>query len=148
MKKTEASKAAPQVPVSLDDMAREFAVGLRDAISETDSGYLEREPEEAFEDLAARLIFRLRKTLLLMRTPSHEEEIRLSQLEAAQRILDLLTTWMLANPGCSFDTRRSPTGKFQIVVKTPTTTELFFGESIQDAYAQAAQTIMFNGGSL
>lgn len=73
---------------------------------------------------------------------------RHAQAEAATRIFDILTRWMKTHPGCSYDTRMSATGKFQVVVKEPEGTTLFFGESIQDAYAQAAQAISFNEGAL
>lgn len=144
MKKTEVSKPAPRSPMGLDDMTRELSAGLRDTIQETDISFLKREPEEAFIDLACRLIFRLRATLTIVPVPGPEERMRVTQAEAATRIFNIFTHWMLKNPGCSFATRISPTGKFQIVVKTPQSTRLFFGETVQDAYAQAAQTICFD----
>jgi hypothetical protein len=72
------------------------------------------------------------------------ERVRLAQLEAASRIFDILTKWMRLKPGRSYLTRISDSGKFQIVVKTPKGTQLFFGDDLQDAYAQAAQTVSFN----
>lgn len=142
MKKT-APKSKPQ-PMSLDDMTGELAAGLKDAIQEIDIDALKRDPEEAFIDLACRLIFRLRASLTVVPVPSREEQIRIAQTEAATRVFNIFTHWMLKNPGCSFATRISPTGKFQVVVKTPKETRLFFGETVQDAYAQAAQTISFD----
>lgn len=142
MKKT-APKSKPQ-PMSLNDMTSELSAGLRDVIQETDIAFLKREPEEAFIDLACRLIFRLRATLTIVPVPGPEERIRIAHTEAATRIFNIFTHWMLKNPGCSFATRISPTGKFQVVVKTPKETRLFFGETVQDAYAQAAQTIGFD----
>lgn len=134
----------PPKAMSLDDMTRELAAGLRDAIEETDLSYLKRDPEEAFTDLACRLIFHMRATLTVVPVPGPEERARVAQAEAAARIFAILTKWMSASPGRSYSTRISPTGKFQIVVKTPKGTELFFGGDIQDAYAQAAQTLSFD----
>lgn len=143
MKKT-APKPKPQPPMSLDDMTRELAAGLKDAIDEIDLECLKRDPEEAFVDLACRLIFRLRASLTVVPVPSREEQIRIAHIEGAGRVFNIFTHWMLKNPGCSFATRISPSGKFQVVVKTPKETRLFFGETVQDAYAQAAQTINFD----
>lgn len=143
MKKT-ASKSAPRAPMSLSDMTGELASGLRDTIQETDIAFLKREPEEAFIDLACRLIFRLRASLTVVPAPSPEERVRAAQSEAATRVFNIFTHWMLKHPGCSFATRISPSGKFQVVVKTPNETRLFFGETVQDAYAQAAQTLSFD----
>lgn len=134
---------------TLDSSTRDISASLRDAIAATDAAALEKDPEEEFIDFACRLVLQLQKRgLTIVSIPTREEQIQISQSKAAARILEILTTWMRANPGCSFDTRKSESGKFQIVVKTPKSTELFFGESVQDAYAQAAQTINFNGGTL
>jgi hypothetical protein len=141
MKKIEAPKPAPR---SLDDMTRELAAGLRDVIEETDTGYLKRDPEDAFTDLACRLIFRLRAALTVVPVPGPEERVRVGQAEAATRVFNIFTHWMLKHPDGSIATKISPTGKFQVVVRTPQETRLFFGETVQDAYAQAAQTICFD----
>jgi len=63
---------------------------------------------------------------------------------AAERIFNILTEWMRAHPGRSYDTRKSVSGKFQIVLKTERGVQLFFGDDIHDAYAQAANTIDLN----
>lgn len=146
MKKT-APKPKPKPPMSLDDMTRELAAGLKDAIDEIDLECLKRDPEEAFVDLACRLIFRLRAALTIVPAPNPEERIRVAQSEAATRTFNIFTHWMLKHPGASYDTRMSDSGKFQIVVKTPDACQrirLFFGETVQDAYAQAAQTLSFD----
>ena len=148
MNKTEAPESAPRLPMTLDDMACELAAALRDAIEDTDSAYLARDPEEAFIDLACRLILRLRGKLTVVRSPTSPERARVSQAEAAGRIFSILTDWMQKHPGCSYNTRISATGKFQVIMETPNGTHLFFGESVQDAYAQAAQAINFNEGTL
>jgi len=143
------STAPARKPVSLDSSTRDISASLRAAIAATDAAALENDPEEEFIDFACRLVLQLQKRgLTIVSLPTREEQIQIAQDKAASRILTILTNWMKANPGCSFDTRKSPSGKFQIVVKTPKSTELFFGESIQDAFAQAAQTINFNGGEL
>lgn len=144
MKKTQAPKSqAPKKAMSLDDMTRELAAGLRDVIQETDSAYLKKDPEEAFVDLACRLVLRLQATLTVV-PAGPEERIRLAHLEASARIFTTLGKWMRARPMRSYLTRVSDSGKFQIVVKTPKGTQLFFGDDLQDAYAQAAQTLDFN----
>lgn len=142
MKKTDQATAPPKSPMTLDDMTCELAACLRDAIEETDLAYLKKDPEDAFTDLACRLIFRLRSKLTVV--PTHY----VAERAAAGRILDIFTRWLREHPGCSYTTRISASGKFQVVVKTPIETTLHFGESVQDAYAQAAQTISFNGETL
>jgi hypothetical protein len=149
--KKPAPKPTPRAPMSLDDMTREIAAGLKDVINETDSAYLERDPEEAFTDLAYKFIVRLQVANLTIVPSTTAERIRIGQAKAASRVFAILTKWMHASPGRSYDTRVSDSGKFQIVVKTPDAcqrTRLFFGDDIQDAYAQAAQTICFDGGTL
>jgi hypothetical protein len=144
MKKTSPKSQAPKPPLSLDDMARELAAGLRDVIEETDMSALKRDPEEAFVDLACRLVFRLRSTLTVMPIPTAEERIQTSLDAAATRTLSILTKWMRENLACSYDTRKSASGKFQIIMTTSRGVQLFFGDDLQDAYAQAAQTVSFN----
>jgi hypothetical protein len=130
--------------MSLEDMVSELAAGVRFAIEGTDERYLKEDPEGAFTDLACRLIRRLGSKLTIVPVPSREEQIRTAQAAAATRIFDIFTRRMLDRPGCSIDTRMSATGTFQVVVKTPSGTKLHFGESLQDAYAQAAQTLSFD----
>ena len=137
--------------IRLDTATQDIAASLRDAIASTDAAALERDPEEEFIDFACRLVLGLQKRgLTIVSIPTREEQIQIAQDKAASRILEILTNWMRKNPRCSFDTRKSESGKFQIVVKTPESpvSQLFFGESVQDAFAQAAQTINFNGGEL
>ncbi len=133
--------------MSLDEMTRELAAGLRDVINETDSDALKKDFEETFTDLACRFIFRLQVANLTIVPSTTAERIRIGQAEAATRIFNILTHWMLKNPGCSFTSKISASGKFQVVVKTPQETRLFFGETVQDAYAQAAQTLSFDEGA-
>jgi len=134
--------------MNLEDMTRELAASLRDAIEGTDISYLKEDPEDAFIDLACRLIFRLRASLTVVPTPDPEERARIAHAKAAMRIFSILTIWLKVHPECSYTTQISASGTCQLVMKTPTETKLFFGTSVQDAYAQAAQTIDFNGGTL
>jgi hypothetical protein len=131
--------------MSLDDMTRELAAGLCDVIQETDSAYLKKDPEDAFVDLACRLVFRLRTTLTIVPALTPKERVRIGQAEAATRVFNIFTHWMLFHPAGSIATKISSSGKFQVVVKTPQETRLFFGETVQDAYAQATQTICLEG---
>lgn len=147
MKKTEQALDPPRTS-TLDGMTRALAAGLRDVIEATSTAYLREDPEDAFIDLAARLIFRLREELTVVPIPHAAERARIMQADAAARIFDIFTRWMKAHPGRSYETRISASGKFQVVVKTKGGTQLFFGGDVQDAYAQAAQAIDFNGGTL
>jgi hypothetical protein len=146
MKKTQAPKStAPKAPKGPNSTARDLAASLRDAITATDRSALENDPEEAFIDLAGRLVRRLHACgLTVLALPTREDQIQANLDAAAARILNILTKWMRAHPECSYDTRKSPSGKFQIVLKTPRGVELFFGDDLHDAYAQMAQTIDFN----
>lgn len=135
----------PRAPMTLDKMTCELAAYLRDAIEETDLAYLETDPQDAFQDLACRLIFRLRATLTVVPAVNRAKQ---AEAAAAARIFDIFTRWLRADPERSYDTRISASGKFQLIVRAGNDTKLFFGGSVQDAYAQAAQTIDFNGGTL
>ena len=135
---------APEGTMTREDMIRDLAAGLRDVIRGASDEYVKEDPENAFIDLACTLMLRLRGKLTVVPT-SH---VHLEHAEAAMRILDILTRWMKANPGCSYTTKISETGTFQIVVNTSNGPKLFFGENLQDAYAQAAQTINFSRGKL
>lgn len=137
-------------PTPLDDQIRELAAGLRDVIRETDESYLEKSPEEAYEDLAARLVLRLSKSLTIQSVAQTiVTRTRLEQAEAAQRILDIFTRWMHEHPECHYVTGLGSKGQFELTVRSSGETKAYFqGGSIQDAYAQAAQTINFNGGTL
>jgi hypothetical protein len=143
MKKTQA-KPTPQAPLSLDNTMHELAAGLKDTIEATDEAYLKEDPEGAFIDLASRFVLRISATLTVVPTPSLAETARVGRVEAAGRIFAIFTHWMLKHPEGSIATKISASGKFQVVVKTPQETRLFFGETVQDAYAQAAQTICFD----
>ena len=141
--KTQATKS-PNPPKSLNDKMRELAAGLKDVIEGTDEKALREDPEGTFVDLAFRLILRLQSTALTIAVaPTRAHQLKLDHDAASARILDIFTQWMVKHHG-SYETRVSPTGKFQIVVKTPNSTRLFFGETVQDAYAQAAQTLSFD----
>lgn len=141
MKKTQV-KPAPRTAKSLNSTARDLAASLRDAITATELAALESDPEETFIDLACRLVKRLQaRGLTVLPLPTREDQIQAGIDAAAARSLDIFTKWMRAHPNCSYDTRRSASGKFQVVVKTPLGVQLFFGDDVQDAYGQAAQTI-------
>jgi len=137
-------------PTALDNQIRELAAGLRDVIAETDEGYLERSPAEAVEDMAARLLLRLSKSLtVLSLAQAAALRIRAERAEAAERILVILTGWLDGHPERHCITGFDPDGKFYIIMRESGTTRAFFqGVSVQDAYGQAAQTIGINGGEL
>jgi hypothetical protein len=122
--------------------ARDLAASLRVSITATDQAALAEDPEEAFIDLAGRLVRELHKRgLTVVALPTREEQLNVVMAKAAARSLEIFTEWMRENPGCSYLTRMSVSGKLQVVVKTPAGTQLFFGGDIQDAYGQASTTI-------
>ncbi len=147
MSKTSRAPTAKK-PMSVNDMLRELAAGLRHVIEETDTSYLERDPEEAFVDLANRLVVRLQDKLTVVPTPSRAEKTQLDNAAAAGRIFEILTQWMRECPGCTYRIKTSASGKFQIAATTAEGTKVFFGGTAQDVHAQLAQTVHFNEGKL
>lgn len=143
-------------PITADAMMRDLAEGLRDVINEVPVADLEKDPEAAFLDMACRLVFQVRAKVTVM--PTREvtrANARVGQAEAAQRIFDIFTRWMLEHPECFYETQIGSSGKFEITVLAPPNPgalgevkAFFTGETIQDCYAQAAQTIEFGGGHL
>lgn len=70
--------------------------------------------------------------------------------DAAVRIFDTLTQWLKADPHGSYFTRMNGSGRVELVlneigrgVTAERAAHTFYGETIQDAYAQAAQAIQF-----
>jgi len=132
----------------LDSTMRDLAAGLRDVITATAGTALEEDPEDTFTDLAFRFVSELQKRgLMITALPTSEERIQRAMSKAAADGLETLTGWMRNNPGCSYDTRMSATGKFQIVLRTAEGPKLLFGGDVQDVYGQAATIIRFNGGN-
>lgn len=127
---------------TVDNTMRDIALALRDVIQDTPD---EGDPEEAYHDLACRLVLKLARNDLTI-VPA----IRHQQTEAAWRCLDIFTRLLQANPECSYITSVEPEGKFEIYASTDGKTPSMYcqGASVQDAYAQAAQAIAFNGGTL
>lgn len=122
--------------MNLPDITQELASALRDVIQETPESSVEDAPEAVYEDLASRLILRLSKRLLTV-APVHHT--------AAARIFDIFTRWMKTDPSRVYLTRTDDGSKFELLTMSPKGLhELFRGESIQDAYAQAAQAIHLN----
>jgi len=80
-----------------------------------------------------------------------EQRIQIEQGEAARRTFEILTAWALDNPDYALALDVSPeTGKLQIeFIRRPNAVPRarFQGETFQDACAQAAQTIQFDGVS-
>ena len=140
-----------------DDMIGELASELQYVFRNLDEGYLHEHPEDAFINLAARLVLRLKKTTFVP-VPSRATMLQRAEGEAALRIFDILTVWLRKHPKMRCVTCFTPEGKFEFmaldtvdgVMPYPRTqTFAFFqGESVQDAYAQAAQTIEMNEGAL
>lgn len=137
--------------MSPDETMRELAECMRDAIWDTpDASRLEDSPEDVYHDLACRLILRLaRKQLTLTSVVPPADQIETELAKGAKRILGIFTEWLKAHPERHFVTGVDQSGRFEIILRSSGQTCGYFrGESVQDAYGQAAQTISFNGGSL
>lgn len=140
--------------MTLDDMMALITVSLRDAIWDMPEARLEDAPEDVYRDLAARFILKLARQELTI-VPAvplevaRQAEIARAQGAAAARIFEIFTTWLNAHRDCRFVTSTSPSGAFEIIMRSDKQTFGYFcGGSIQDAYAQAAQTVSFNEGEL
>lgn len=119
--------------MNLPDLTQELAAALRDVIQDTDDSCAESDPETTYEDLAARLILRLSNRLLTV-APVHHT--------AAARILDIFTGWMKRMHGGRVEIEASESKGFRVLLDAQGwSRRCFYGESAQDAYAQAAQTI-------
>lgn len=135
----------PRAPTAAETMMRELAAQLRDVIQETDNAFIEKEPEDAFLDLAARLVLRLsRQQIEVVQAHQHAHGA------AAKRIFDIFSTWLQMQPDrtyvTSFDEK---SGKFEVFTVSPNGLQAFFqGADVQDAYAQMAQVLSFSGGAL
>ena len=128
-----------QETLSLSDLTRELAAALRDVIQETPDSVATESPQDVYEDLASRLVIRLSKRAVVV-APVH--------CVAAARIFDIFTKWLTGDPKRAYVTRTNGS-KFEVATVTPDgLRDLFRGESVQDAYGQAAQTIELNGGEL
>lgn len=129
-------------PMTLNETMSTLAEGLRDVIHDTpiDPG----EPEDAFTDLAARLVFRLARGGLTV-VPAVPNS---GYAEAASRIFDILTRWLREDPERSYATSVTPSGSFEVRLTTSKATHVFGGKTVQDAYAQAAQALVLLRGVL
>jgi hypothetical protein len=125
-------------------MMLDLASTLRDVLRETDDSYIEKEPEDAFVDLAARLVCRLSDKIAFV--PS----IRHKQNEASKRIFDIFTTWLQMQPDRAYVTRLNETsGRFEVTVLSPNGVQAYFqGGDVRDAHAQMAQVLFCDGGKL
>ena len=132
------------VVMNLNDMMTEISAGLRDVIRETPEVYLKEDPEDAYADLAARLIFRLSEKLTIGPVEvAKDVTIERMMADSAQRIFDVLTNWMLAGTRRSFTGEVNHSGKFEIVLRDAGTLRGYFqGGAVQDALAQATQTLI------
>lgn len=133
-----------QAPSALDDTTRTLAAVLCELIQEADESYIKDEPEDAFTDLAAKLVLRLSRNQLTV-APS----ARVSRDEAARRIFDIFSTWLQMQPDRAYVTRLNEEGKIEVTTLSPNGVQAFFkGGDVQDAYAQMAQVLLFNGGAI
>jgi len=142
--KNDQTQASNRPLTAVDTMMRDLAESLRDVLQETDDAYIEREPEDAFVDLAARLVHRLSDKITLVPTTQHKHN------EASRRIFDIFTTWMQMQPDRACVTRLDEaSGRFEATVISPNGIQGYFqGGDVRDAYAQMAQVLLFEGGAI
>lgn len=117
-------------------MIQELADGLKDVILETPDSALGNPPERVYTDLACRLVIRLAGKIVIL---PHTEvgAVEDGKADAACRILDIFTEWLRENPSSKLVAGYSG-GRFEIAIDNR---HVFLGESLQDAYGQAATTI-------
>jgi hypothetical protein len=72
------------------------------------------------------------------------DQIKRHQEEAAMRIFAILTRWLSEHPECTYTTTFSD-GLFTVTVQRPASKIAVRGQSVQDAYAQIAQTLALSG---
>lgn len=147
------------------DVINELARALRTVIVETDEAHLRANPSEAYIDLACRLIFQMKAiTVVPVKTPeeargAREDQIRKADYEALEYMFKTLDGWLRGrDPGIrTLETAANTVGRVEVTlseVKTlgeqagPEVRGFFQGESVRDAYGQAAQTIVFGDGEL
>jgi hypothetical protein len=125
-------------------MMSDLASALRDVLEETDDSYIDREPKDAFVDLAARLVHRLSNKIALVPTLQHRQN------EASNRILDIFTAWMQTQPDRACVTRLNETsGRFEATVLSRNGVQAYFqGADVRDAYAQMTQVLLFEGDAV
>jgi seryl-tRNA synthetase len=138
-----------------EDVIHELAEALRDTINEIDELYVRANPESAYLDLACKLIFRMKTVTIVpvhAQVESREAEIRQAEGEGAVRIFEALDRWLLAREAGarSIETGVNVAGRREITMTEGANTNyevkgFFQGESLQDACAQAAQVLLFNG---
>lgn len=129
--------------MSPDALVRALAEVLCETIRESDLDYLEKEPEDAYIDLANNLIVKL----------AHRQITIVSVFQhlfgqAALRIFKNFTTCLARRPELAFNLQKN--GKFKIVAAGPNgkTQAFCSGDDAYDACAQLAHVISTNGGSL
>ena len=129
-------------------LIKELATELGTVIKNIDEAHLRENAEEELVDMAARLVLALKKKAITI-TPvsSREAEIAESYGAAAVRIFDVFTGWLRTHSTFCVALDTSTTGKFGVALRSGMTPLAFFqGETVQDACAQAAQTIEMNEG--
>jgi hypothetical protein len=140
-----------------EDVIHELAEALRDTINEIDELYVRANPESAYLDLACKLIFRMKTVTIVpvrAQVESREAEIRQAEGEGAVRIFEALDRWLRAREAGvrSIEMGVNAEGKREIKMFEASLSNdgyevkgFFQGESLQDACAQAAQVVLFNG---
>lgn len=139
--------------VTFESLTSDLALMLRDIISETEEDLNgDANAETVFRDLARRLILRLGESFALVPLDQPEwascapiiikTNTQSAQDRSARRILNLLDIWLQRNKGAKYTTWVDNIG--QCIVSTdvrPGQTVVFKGESVQEAYGQAACVI-------
>lgn len=136
------AREAQSAPTDQELDMRALAEALRDVIQDTEEPEEGETPEDTYVNLAARLVARLQRTHISV-LPKH--------CGAAARIMEIFTDWLKKNPESNYVTDINPTSKkFEItLIDEDGVAKAFFrGESVQDAYAQAAHVVQSCGDEI
>lgn len=135
--------------MTLHDTMQAVASALLDAIRDTADGDAVEPPAEAHTDLACRFVLRLQRQGVTV-LPTDKAAVARAQQSAAQRTLDALTRWLHEHPGCCYVTELAPSGRIEVTFleRDDEVRAFVAGSTAQDAYAQAAQALILDGGAL
>ena len=134
--------------MSPDTLIKELATELGNVMRTLDEAHLRQNYEEELIDVAARLVLKLKsRNITIAPVTTRAEKIERDCEKAAARIFDIFGGWMQTHPTYCVVIDKDTTGKPGVALRSGMTPLAFFqGETVQDACAQAAQTILFNEG--
>lgn len=120
----------------ISKVQKRLAAAIRVAVNAVPEDAVEKDPEGVFLAAAAMVLEKLEEDGIQI------EETH-SEAEAAKKIFDIIGNWLAVDPTRSYFTRTTDSGKLEITLNTTEHqhTERFYGETLQDVHAQAAQTV-------